>query len=149
MPRTRSRKAPVEDERIAVAVTIAWVGLEDGTTALIRDRDRFRGDHPLVSRFPHLFIPDGEGSDARLRALVAMEGTPRAPEPEPAPARRMRCVATINAVSSVESTEPKLAGGFSPDLVPAMVQINEGDVLSENDPIVAKYPDCFEAVDDD
>jgi hypothetical protein len=101
-----------------------------------------------VRRLAPYFVEDGAGGDATLRALSELQGTPPEPEPAPEPPRTMRCISPISALTSVANTGIKLEGTFTPPTAGALVQVNPGDVLAETNELVARFPDCFEVVED-
>jgi hypothetical protein len=138
MPRARKEPPQINPDTVYVAWTSGAAQLADGTEAIVKEGNRYRGDNPLVKALWWMFLPDGHtGADrqARYRELY--------PEPEPHvdPYRRekpapplgdedaMVCIAAIPGGLTVRGQ------GVAP-----------GTKVPKDHPDVKRYPEHFAPV---
>jgi hypothetical protein len=130
---------------------VAWqsfaVDLPDGTSPVVKQGSRLRGDNPCVVAAPHNFVPDGASREEVTEAAQAFAATNPLPAPEssfPPPPPLLRDEDAAVAIRDVNS----LAGDRSGTgrLEQAPLTVKAGERLPKDHPIVEHNAAAFRPV---
>jgi hypothetical protein len=146
------KSATAEPPTVYECLESHWAGAGAGTNFATFYRQGARltvpaGDEP---RNPAYWMPFGTSDEERTRRRMQLLGKGDVPpadrEAAPVAVRLMRAVKPISASTSTVAPGITLAGMTGgPEL--ALIQINPGDTLPADHPLVAKFEDAFEPVE--